>query len=186
MLFLYATFVHLVHFQFILSPFIQIQCTHVYIFKPFHSLLQYFFLLIVLLSLTFTSFGLSSFFNFYDFRNDKFSMNEFDFTDIFITFRMILPQIIHSLSFSLALSLSACTQRFSLHIRFQFFFLSLMLCSVTMDWIRVHFIVIIIFIYFDGIDLYADIYTYHPYIWGWYFSRTHATARSVYSVPGYL
>lgn len=62
------------------------------------------------------------FFNFYDFRNDKFSMNEFDFTDIFITFRMILPQIIHSLSFSLALSLSACTQRFSLHIRFQFFF----------------------------------------------------------------
>lgn len=149
MLFLYATFVRLVHFQFILSPFIQIQCTHVYIFKPFHSLLQYFFLLIVLLSLTFTSFGLSFFFNFYDFRNDKFSMNEFDFTDIFITFRMILPQIIHSLSFSLALSLSACTQRFSLHIRFQFFCCHW--CCVRLQWIE--YVCILLLLLFSFISM---------------------------------
>lgn len=97
MLFLYATFVHLVHFQSILSPFIQIQTI------SFSASIFFFINRSIIAYIHFVWFEF--FFNFYDFRNDKFSMNEFDFTDIFITFRMILPQIIHSLSFSLALSL---------------------------------------------------------------------------------
>lgn len=106
-----------------------------YIFKPFHSLCFNIFLFInrsiiaCIHSVWFVLFC-CFFFNFYDFQNDKFPMNEFDFADIhsisnvsaanhrFIEFLFFYRHI---------------TQRSFLYTRDIYILLSLMVCSVTME-----------------------------------------------------
>lgn len=150
----------------------MVLCLCIRVFTFHKILFSILFSLIVVLSPAFAPFAFShsrvcvcSFnfkFFFYDFRSDKFSMDDFDFTDIH-NFSMTVPQIIHSFD-SFRTCSAICSPSLSplLLQRLQCF------CCDTIVWIRVHFIVIIIlFISMVLTSLCRRLYTLHR--WGWFF-----------------